>query len=80
MSMTLEEVESKLAELQTRFNETSANKTKSEDDLKTHDAELYRMQGEFRVLNTWKEVLTQAELAKADPAIVIEAKPAKEGK
>ncbi len=79
MSMTLEEVEAKLAELQTRFNETSANKTKSEDDLKTHDAELYRMQGEFRVLNQIKDLLVVAEPTN-DPAVVIEAKPAKESK
>jgi hypothetical protein len=77
---SLEEVNTKLAELQTRFNEAQTKKTAAKEDVDTYDAELYRLQGEFRVLNQMKEVLSQAEVAKADPALVVEAKPKKEGK
>lgn len=66
MSLSKEELDAKIAAVQERFDAVTRDKEAA-------DAELYRLQGEYRVLNGMKE---QA----SDPATTVKAEPRKEVK
>ncbi len=61
--MTIEQIDTKIAALEVLFSRVQKEKEAA-------DAELYRLQGEYRALNTMK-----AELE--DPATTVKAEPAK---
>lgn len=62
----MHDLEARLADLQRRFNDVQAKKTHLAGEVSELDAELYRLQGENRILNQMKEKA-------ADPATTIKA-------
>jgi uncharacterized protein YlxW (UPF0749 family) len=62
----MHDLEARLADLQRRFNDVQAKKTQLAGEVSELDAELYRLQGENRILNQMKEKA-------ADPATTIKA-------
>ncbi len=75
MTYSVEELDSKIADAQARFDDIKAKKDTADASSAEYDQEIYRLQGEYRVLNQMRELAVQAEAAPADPALVVEAKP-----
>lgn len=75
MTYSLEELDSKIVDAQARFDDIKAKKDAADASSAEYDQEIYRLQGEYRVLNQMRDLAQQAEQAQPDPALVVEAKP-----
>jgi len=81
MTYSIEELDAKIADAQARFDDAQSKKNAADAVVTEQETEMFRVQGEYRVLNQMRELAVQAEqAAPADPALIIEAKPKKETK
>lgn len=61
--MTIDEIRARKDQVRLRFSEFQEEKTRTQAHLSDVDAELYRLQGENRILDSMEEEIEQAEAA-----------------